>query len=81
MEDALHGSWGKQVYEVDAAGGIVRELVDQHVDPVAGIDIQLSIDLDVQQYAEQALQTELRNDATCRPTSSVRTRRRTTRST
>ncbi len=59
MESALHGSWGKQVFEVDAAGGIVRELVDQHVDPVAGKDIQLTIDLDIQQYAEQALETKL----------------------
>ena len=33
---SLHGSWGKQVFEVDAAGGIVRELLDQHVDPIAG---------------------------------------------
>ena len=59
MEDTLHGSWGKEVFEVDAAGGIVRELVDQHVDPIAGKDIQLTIDLDVQQYAEQALETKL----------------------
>ena len=55
----LHGTWGKQVFEVDAAGGIVRELIDQHVDPVAGKDIQLTIDLDMQQYAEQALETKL----------------------
>jgi len=60
MEDSLHGSWGKQVFEVDAAGGIVRELLDQHVDPVAGEDIQLTIDLDYQQYAEQALETKLK---------------------
>ena len=61
MESQLHGSWGKKVYEIDAAGNIVGEDFDQEVDPVAGQDIQLSIDLDVQQYAEQALQTELRN--------------------
>jgi penicillin-binding protein 2 len=60
MEDTLHGQWGKEVFEVDAAGGIVRELVDQHIDPVAGHDIQLTIDLDVQQYAEQALETKLK---------------------
>jgi penicillin-binding protein 2 len=61
MERELHGQWGKRVYEVDASGSIVRELTDQSVEPVAGFDVQLSIDLDVQQYAEQALQTELRN--------------------
>jgi len=60
MEDSLHGSWGKEVFEVDAAGGIVRELLDQHVDPIAGEDIQLTIDLDYQQYAEQALETKLK---------------------
>ena len=46
---------------IDAAGNIVGEDVADEVAPVAGQDIQLSIDLDVQQYAEQALQTELRN--------------------
>ena len=61
MEYELHGSWGKKVYEIDAAGNIVGEDFDQEVDPVAGQDVQLTIDLDVQQYAEQALQTELRN--------------------
>lgn len=64
MESALHGSWGKKVYEIDAAGNIVGEDFDEEVAPVAGQDIQLSIDLDVQQYAEQALQTELRNQQT-----------------
>lgn len=67
MERELHGQWGKRVFEVDASGAIVRELVNDpitgerlRVDPVAGFDVQLSIDLDAQQYAEQALQTELR---------------------
>ncbi|MBI4936478.1 MAG: hypothetical protein HY828_21580 [Actinobacteria bacterium] len=60
MERELHGQWGKRVYEVDASGGIVRELTDQRIEPVAGFDIQLSVDLDIQQYAEQALETELR---------------------
>lgn len=58
METELHGTWGKQVWEIDAAGNTVR-LLDE-VQPVAGQDIQLSIDLDVQQYAEQALETKLR---------------------
>ena len=66
METELHGTWGKQVWEIDAAGNTVRLL--ERVEPVAGKDIQLSIDLDVQQYAEQALETKLRNVATCRPT-------------
>jgi penicillin-binding protein 2 len=58
MEAQLHGQWGKQVWEIDAAGNTVRLL--EYVPPVAGQDIQLSIDLDLQQYAEQALETELK---------------------
>jgi len=61
LERELHGRWGKRVYEIDASGSIVRELVDERVEPVAGFDVQLSIDLDYQQYAEQALETELRS--------------------
>jgi len=61
LERELHGRWGKRVYEVDASGSIVREFVDQRVEPVAGFDVQLSIDLDYQQFAEQALETELRS--------------------
>jgi penicillin-binding protein 2 len=60
MEDTLHGSWGKKVLEVDAAGSIIREDLTQHVEPVAGQDVQLTIDLDIQQYAEQALETKLK---------------------
>jgi penicillin-binding protein 2 len=60
MEDALHGSWGTKVLEVDAAGSIIREDLTQHVDPVAGQDIQLTIDFELQQYAEQSLEFKLR---------------------
>jgi penicillin-binding protein 2 len=58
MEDELHGTWGYQKWEIDAAGNTVRLL--EEVLPVGGNDIQLSIDLDVQQYAEQALETKLK---------------------
>ena len=58
MEAQLHGTWGSVVYEVDSANRVVREV--SRVEPVPGKDVQLSIDLDVQQYAEQALETELR---------------------
>lgn len=57
MEPYLHGQWGRRVYEVDAANRPVR-LVEE-VPPINGFDIQLSIDLDMQQYVEQALQTSL----------------------
>ncbi len=58
MEAALHGTWGQVVYEVDSANRVVREV--SRVEPVPGKDIQLTIDLEVQQYAELALETQLR---------------------
>lgn len=57
-ETTLHGTWGYQKWEIDAAGNRVRLL--EEVDPIAGNDVQLSIDLDLQQYAEQALETKLK---------------------
>ena len=57
MEDTLHGTWGEVVYRVNAAGQILETL--KYRPPVNGRDIQLSIDLDVQQYAESILQTQL----------------------
>ena len=57
-ETTLHGQWGEIVYEVDSHGSVVREI--SRKDAVNGMDIRLSIDLDVQQYAERLLQTQLR---------------------
>ena len=57
-EEALHGKWGEVTYEVDAANRIVREI--SRSEPVNGMDVQLSIDLDLQQYTERLLQTQLR---------------------
>jgi penicillin-binding protein 2 len=57
MESDLHGEWGEAVYEVDNAGRIVREVSVRP--PINGRDVQLTIDLDQQQYAEQALETQL----------------------
>jgi penicillin-binding protein 2 len=57
-ETTLHGEWGEIVYEVDSHGSIVREISRREA--VNGMDVQLSIDLDLQQYAERVLQTQLR---------------------
>jgi penicillin-binding protein 2 len=46
------------VYEVDAGNRIVRTI--SYEPPVNGMDVQLSIDLDLQQYAERILQTQLK---------------------
>ncbi|MEP1124443.1 MAG: penicillin-binding transpeptidase domain-containing protein [Ilumatobacter sp.] len=58
MEEELHGTPGYVVYEVDKSSRIVR--VIEEVPAVNGKDIQLTIDLDQQQYAEQALESQLR---------------------
>ncbi len=58
MERELHGQWGYVTYEVDNASRIMREV--ERVPAINGYDIQLTIDLDQQQYAEQALETKLR---------------------
>jgi penicillin-binding protein 2 len=57
MEEYLHGKWGSVTYEVDNRNRIVSEV--QRIPPINGNDIQLTIDLDQQQYAEQALETQL----------------------
>ena len=58
MEEELHGTWGYVTYEVDNASRIVREV--RRVPPINGNDVQLTIDLDQQQFAEQALETQLK---------------------
>ncbi len=59
MEADLHGVWGYQVLEVDASNRPVR--VVEEVPPINGYDVQLTLDLDVQVYVEQALETSLRS--------------------
>ncbi len=58
MERALHGEWGEQVFEVDASNRPVRMIRD--IPPINGFDVQLTIDLELQQYAEQAIETTLK---------------------
>jgi penicillin-binding protein 2 len=58
MEEDLHGKWGSVTYEVDNASRIVREV--ERIPPINGNDVQLTIDLDQQQFAEEALETQLR---------------------
>ena len=57
FEAVLHGTWGKRVIEVDAANRPVR--IIEEVPPINGFDVQLTIDLDIQQYAEQTVETTL----------------------
>ncbi|MEO6571780.1 MAG: penicillin-binding transpeptidase domain-containing protein, partial [Ilumatobacteraceae bacterium] len=62
LEEVLHGTWGRKVVEVDAANRPVR--VIEEVPPINGFDVQLTIDLDVQQYTEQLLETTLKKRRT-----------------
>jgi penicillin-binding protein 2 len=57
MEAVLHGTWGYKTLEVDAANRPVR--IIEEVPPINGFDVQLTIDLDVQQYSEQVIETTL----------------------
>ncbi len=52
-EDLLRGTRGQRRLEVDPAGNVVREL--GQTDPAPGADLQLTLDLDDQQIAEDAL--------------------------
>ena len=56
-ESVLRGKPGYVRYEVNALGQIIREI--ERVEPIPGNDVQLSIDLDYQQFIEQALETML----------------------
>ena len=56
-ESALRGKSGYVKYEVDSRGRILRLI--ERKEPIPGNDLQLSINLDIQQFTEQALQNEL----------------------
>ena len=59
MESVLHGKSGLVTYQVDSANRVVKEV--SRVEPVPGKDVRLTIDLQVQQYTEQVLETELKS--------------------
>ena len=58
FEPYLRGTPGFVQYEVDSRGAILS--VVERVEPIPGNDLQLAIDLELQQFAEQALETQLR---------------------
>lgn len=53
LESQLRGQWGGIVLETDGAGKVVRRIGQQEA--VAGQDIQLTLDLELQKVAEEAL--------------------------
>lgn len=66
-EHYLRGTPGKQVFEVDRTGKVVREITSERVEPKAGDDLYLSLDAKVQYKAEVALQAQLVNAFQGRP--------------
>ncbi len=56
MEDTLRGEAGTKRIEVNSAGRVMRELERQEGDP--GTDIRLTIDADLQNFAQVRLGTE-----------------------
>ena len=65
FEDVLRGTPGYQRYEINAAGRPIDKL--DGVAPTPGKDVQLTIDLGIQQYAERLLDTELKARKRARP--------------
>lgn len=62
FENLLHGVPGKTTYEVDARNKPVR--VISRTPPIAGYDVYLTIDINLQALAERSLATELFNART-----------------
>jgi len=56
-ETILRGTPGYVRYEVNAQGKLLR--LEERVEPIVGNDIVLSVDMEMQQFAEQALETQL----------------------
>lgn len=67
-ESMLRGTPGKEEFQVDASGNVIRSV--RRVAPKVGHDVQLTIDLDIQNVAEAALEEGM---------ASARTRRDITR--
>jgi len=58
-ESVLRGTPGTRVFRVNAQGRVTSEKKGAGADSQPGNDIHLSIDLDIQQFVEQALETQL----------------------
>jgi cell division protein FtsI (penicillin-binding protein 3) len=55
MQNVLAGKDGKTVARFDAAGRVIPTGGGSHVDPVAGRDVQLTLDRDLQWYAQKLI--------------------------
>jgi penicillin-binding protein 2 len=59
FEPYLRGTPGRQVFEVDRTGKVIREIEKERVEPKPGDDVYLALDAKVQYKAEEALQARL----------------------
>ena len=59
FEDDLRGQNGKKVVEVDRRGRVIRERTDLFKPPVAGNDVHLTIDIDLQSLVENELERSI----------------------
>jgi penicillin-binding protein 2 len=66
MQDELAGSYGSQLWEVDAAGKEIR-LLQPPVDPVPGVNIRLTIDSRLQEAATIILERQIERTRANKP--------------
>ena len=59
FEDDLRGQNGKKVVEVDRRGRVIRERTDLFKPPIAGNDVHLTIDIDLQGLVENELERSI----------------------
>ena len=59
FEDDLRGQNGKKIVEVDRRGRVIRERTDLFKPPVAGNDVHLTIDIDLQSLLENELERSI----------------------
>ena len=59
FEDDLRGQNGRKVVEVDRRGRVIRERVDLFQPPIAGNDVYLTIDIDLQSLLESELERSI----------------------
>ena len=59
FEDDLRGQNGKKIVEVDRRGRVIRERVDLFRPPIAGNDVHLTIDIDLQNLLENELERSI----------------------
>ncbi|MGQ0846393.1 MAG: peptidoglycan D,D-transpeptidase FtsI family protein, partial [Sporichthyaceae bacterium] len=60
FDDLLAGSPGKQTYERDRRGGRIATAGARTTEPVPGQDLQLTIDREIQWFAQQAIADQVR---------------------